>query len=459
MLFGVQKCDGHLPYGTTLGYDLGGQARELASRLMWTARCSLPEKSNYNGKIPRWIFSLVPICRQSFIGTERRDQLISSTMLIMRTETGISSDQTVGSGSTRRSEAAIIDDYSDIAEDNAIWNKERIYFKESVAQGCRYVEQKEKRQRAKKISKITLIDVSAENRVNSSLIEAQNRIADGAEAVRKECSKCLSTNRYNCRTQFFDAVGFILFKFLMDGKDKATRDGFVINLPDLSNFEKENFMSMEAFSNAIPAAYTSQSGSFETDEANIRLIQDLIQTFPNLVVHVEYPVKIVDDIGGQTRDSGAEKVVPDSYTRKETNSLISLSLVILTEYTRSGNSGQFLKCSKKSLHSVIMIALALRSTILRSLKQSMGPLESYILGNVYFSSTEVPSGNKDNSAVVSFRPEESNTKGLSKKLSMSKKKYLKELTVFDEEREHHDIRPRESIFDDDDIFCIPNHNT
>lgn len=287
------------------------------------------------------------------------------------------------------------------------------------------------------------------------MIDARNRIADGAEAVRRECSKLLSMNRYNCRTQFYDAVGFILFKFSMDGKEKANSEGFVVDLPTLSAFEKETFTSREKLSNAVPAAITSDSDVSDIDEANLRLIQDLPHKFPNLVVNIEYPVTIVDDVGDQTRYNGGDKRVPDSYIRKETNSLISLSLVLLTEYTRSGSTRHFLKCSKRSLQSVMVIDIALRAIILRSLEQRLDPLENYILGNVYFLSAEVPAAEKDTSAVLALRLEESKFKRLKKKLSMSKKRYIREEISIDEERANRHTTLSDDIFDDDDIFSIP----
>lgn len=456
MLFGVQKCDGHLPYGTSLGSDLGNQARELASRLMWTARCSVMRKSDYGGKIPRWNFSLVPVCRQPFTGSSTRvGSIVSRLPTAHGTEGATLSDRTPNSGSTRRSEATIIDDYSDIADCHSIWNKERDYFKVSVAQGCRYVEQKKHRQPARKVSRIAKMDVSSEQRINRSLLEAQNRIADGAEAVRKECSKFLSTNRYNCRKQFYDAVGFMLFKFSIEGKIKANREGFVIDMPDLSDLERDTYISREKFNNTVPAAYTSDNEDLEIDEAKLRLIQDLIQKYPNLVVNIEYPVHIIDDVEGQEIRNATERIVPECYNIKETNSLISLSLVFLTEYTRSDSSGHFLRCSRKSLHAVLVIAIALRATVLRSLGQRMDPFESYIVGNVYFASSEVPDTKKDTSTILSFRLEESNMKRLKQKLSISKKRYLREEILNAEEVANHNTRACDTIFDDDDIFCIP----
>lgn len=89
MLFGVQRRDGHLPYSTTLGKDLGTQARAIVGRLLWTARCSGPIASDYNSSIPRWLFALVPVVRNHFTSTESR---IRSRSLMNSSEDGASGD-------------------------------------------------------------------------------------------------------------------------------------------------------------------------------------------------------------------------------------------------------------------------------------------------------------------------------------------------------------------------------
>lgn len=461
MLFGVQKSDGHEPYGTTIGKDLGIQSREVVSRLMWAARCTVPEKSNDNGMIPRWLFSLVPVCRQEFIGSQNTSQnSVNESPNIQADNTipsGTLSDHAPRSGSTRTSEAAVIDDYRDLADSHEAWKKETAFFKIAVARGCRSVEQRKSCEKPRKSRKITQLGIVTELDADLNARNAQNSIAQGAEAVRKACSKFLSLNRYNCRQQFFEAIGFILYKFKVHGKEHANQEGFFLRVPTLSSREKEAFTSRENFNNAVPTTLisTENEGS-RIDDINLRFVQDLIQQFPNLTAKLEYPVRIDDD-ADRRRHNESERNIPESYLRKDNTSLVSLSLVILTEYTRSVNSRAFLASSKKSLHAVIVVAMSIRGLILRSLGDRVDAFQSYALGNVYFAEDDVPSLLKHISTFISFRSEDSNVKRLKKKLSISKKRYLSEECLNRESEEGIEREEIENWYnDEDDIFSIPS---
>lgn len=463
MFFGVTKPDGHSPYGTSIGKEAGLQARMVVGRLMWSARCDSPNKSKYSNSLPRWLFALVPVVRHSYVGTPYVGNNMSSAAPNSASNANLSSNSSSGeaggSRSTRQSEPVIVDDYRDIADYNAAWSKERDLFKAAVAAGCRAVEQKKKRQNPRKITKRSQMDVTSHRSHNTNLRAAQKKIEDGSEAARKRCSSYLTTNRFNCRQQFFDAIGFILYKFNMVGEEKAKAEGFKLDMPSLSWNEKEVFLSREKFNRSIPSADTQQGSDLsDIAEGNMRKAQDITQMFPNLIVKLEYPVRIIDSPDGRRqRDTSEDVNVPSSYVRKETISLISLSLVLLTEYTRSGDSAHFLSMSKKSIHAVIAIAMALRALILRTMKQKPDNFESYVLGNVYFHKDGIEENLKAISSTMCFQSEESNINRMNKKLSITKKRYIEEGLLDESDGDAgEDVGALFDNDDDDDIFRIPS---
>ena len=265
MLFGVQKRDGYSPYTTEIGKDLGIQARDVVGRLLWRARCSSPERIGYIGSVPRWLFSLLPMVRQFLIGSSNRIEGPSNNgrTSISRElgSSGIVKHQILSTGSTRQSEPIMIDDYHDLADQNTAWIRERDYFKDSVAKGCRAVEQKKPRDKSRKVSRISKLDVSSQQIITLNLREGQEKITQGAEAMRKKVSKQLSTNRCNCRQQFCEAIGFILYTLKKDGKEDAIKKGFAVEVPMLSAQEKEIFESRDRFNSSIPTARTLEGGN------------------------------------------------------------------------------------------------------------------------------------------------------------------------------------------------------
>ena len=317
MLFGVQNRDGHSPYTTAIGKELEIQARDVVGRLLWSARCSSPEGIGYIGSVPRWLFSLVPMVRQFFVGSCNRiegpSNNASNSISHESGSCGIVQHQTLSNGSARQSEPIMIDDYHDLAVQNAAWMRERDYFKDSVAKGCRAVEEKKTRDKSRKVSRIAQLDVSSPQSINLNLREAQEKITQGAEAMRKRVSKQLSPNRFTCRQQFCEAIGLMLNTFKKDGKEDAIKKGFAVEVPMLSAQEKDIFESRDIFNSSILTARTLEGGNeSEVHETNLRELQDMAERFPCLVLKLKYPVTIVEDGSGSGNMEGNQEI-PNKY--------------------------------------------------------------------------------------------------------------------------------------------------
>ena len=220
----------------------------------------------------------------------------------------------------------------------------------------------------------------------------------------------------------------------MDGAQKARDQGFVLQLPELSDSEKQVFSSREEFANAVPKSRVMQGGEdSDVHDTNLRKVQDMVCSFPNLIVKLAYPVRIIDNDGDYQQSGEQRQEVPLNYNRTEAVSLISLSVALLTEYTRSGQSRNFFRRSESSMQAIIVLAMSLRALVLKSTNVDLSPFENFVLGNVYFDEADVPREFKGISTILAFQKEESNVSRLKKKLTISKKTYLEEEAMKNEQ--------------------------
>lgn len=226
MLFGVPRSEGHRPYSTSLGKDMGVQAREIVSKLMWNARCSVKSRSQYSGAVPKWIFSLVPICRRSLIGNESTQRgprpEIYNEQSASRRETP-RSNSTAG---TIRSQTNIVNDYADLSNKKLGWEKEKGYFRDAVMKGCQLCEKPQGRSKTKdrKVARTGQSDMPSQDAFNRNLASSKEKLTSGAKAVRAKTNKFLSVNRVKSRERFYDIVGFVLYKItqmnISEARDK-----------------------------------------------------------------------------------------------------------------------------------------------------------------------------------------------------------------------------------------------
>lgn len=103
--------------------------------------------------------------------------------------------------------------------------------------------------------------------------------------------------------------------------------------------------------------------------------------------------------------------------------LIQLSLILLTEYTRSLTSTVFLRSSEKSVQAVVIIAFALRGLICRTTEKTLMGIDRFLLGNVFFSESDIPSGLLEVSTIMAFTDDRPNKNRLESKLKISTKEY------------------------------------
>lgn len=450
LLFGIQRKEGLGPYRTTLGKDLGIQAREIVSSLMWNARCANMRKISYERPVPKWIYSLVPICREAV-------SIRSSNP--MRNGLAALHESNSDSNSTERSEANGFQDYADISDDQLAWRKEAAYFREAVFKGCQTMEQRKPREKIRKIHRVSMLDAVPEEYGDRVLSDAKDVIAHGAHLVRKSYSNVLSQNRCNARERFFDALGFVLYKIKKLGKDTAQTEGFSIKLPAMTDDEVKILEDQVTFNQVVrAAAVTEGQTESDTDHVNQLQLKQIIQHFPNLVVPISYKITVekADEQGvSEGNGEGIDTSVPDHFVHEESVNLISLGIVILTEFTRKTDAIAFMSSSKKSLRAVVCVAIALRALISRSLNESICSFEQYVLGNVYLLIDEVPHELKDSSTVMSFITDESNKTRARNRLTITRKQYINMKT-----RESEQTTRSGTLQDDledslEDIFSIP----
>ena len=457
LLFGIQRKEGLGPYMTSLGKDMGTQAREVVSSLMWSARCANKLKTSYERPIPKWIYSLVPICRDLNLGLPSHSSPNSAEKT--PPSSVLPNERNNSSHSTQRSEANELQDYIDLADDTGAWRKEVTFFREAVFKGCQSVEQRKTKEKSRKQQRSSILQTMSAQSGNRNLSEAQEVISIGAQLVRKTYSNILSQNRCNARERFFDSIGFVLYKIQKMGRANAKAEGFDVEITPLSPAELQLMEDEIMWSENIKGARTSGDLP-ETDVSctNQQYLKQLTEKFPSLKVRILYKVDVekeTEEHVPQTAHDIAEKPIPDHVINDESVNLILLSLVILTEFTRCRDGLEFISASKASLQSVLCIAIALRGLICRSLKENMSPFEQYLLGNVYLLPDDIPPNMNDVSTVMSFILDESNRTRARNKLVMTRKQYLNH-SFTEAERERSDRRLHEDLVDHlEGIFTVP----
>lgn len=468
VLFGVPRREGHRPYGTSLGKDMGVQAREIVSRLMWDARCSVKTRSQYIGLVPHWIFSFVQVCRRSLL-----DSGSSSTPLPTNTRPSLltyssthppNSNSIAASTATKRSERAIINDYADLSNKNVAWQKEKILFREAVMTGCESCEkplQREKKQSKNgKVARGAHADPRSQDSFNRNLGVSKKKIAAGARAIRGRTNKFLSANRVKVRERFYDTVGFILYQITRLGKDTARRQGFYVQVPVLSDEEQNILSTSERFHDKVRAAETGEVICDDHEEdTNMRVLDTLTSVFPSLSISCFYSVEIdKTEVADATRNNEAERVirepVPDRWNRCDRVDLLQLSLIILTEYTRALSSNVFLRSNMKSIQAVVVTAFAMRALICRTNGDEPTSFHRNVLGNVFFTDADIPSRLFDSSTIMAFTDDKSNKNRLDNKLRISIKEYYAEKNIENESTEEQNHHSDNVQMESNDLFNL-----
>lgn len=129
---------------------------------------------------------------------------------------------------------------------------------------------------------------------------------------------------------------------------------------------------------------------------------------------------------------------------------------MLTEYTRSPSSTEFLRSSAKSDQAVIVMAFALRALICRTTEDTLLRIDRFILGNVYFTESDIPSGLLEVSTIMAFTDHKSNTNRLDNKLKMTANEY-KKMKIIQTTHSEEQIQSEDDLeMEDNDIFNLPS---
>lgn len=414
-LFGIQRKEGLGPYKSSLGVDLGLQAREIVSRLLWSARCT----KNLDGMrtyLPTWLYSFVPVCRVLVAGNEQSTRVTAS-------------NQTqVESRSSGMSETNTMNGYSDLADSTVAWKKESTYFKDAVMEGCRAVEVRKPRERGRKVARCGEIDAVSQDSLIRRQLQAKSEISAGAQAVRKYYSNFFSQNRCSARECFYDTIGFLLYYIRKHGVETASGKGFRIDISEMTSEENAACNSSTKFNATVEGADVGSNNGIENaDRRNRELLDRLMLRFPCLSFTIYYEVVVEDDVDRREHNSltsNTDRLVPKTISRSEKVNLISLSTIVLTELTRAGTGHGFLRTCNRSLQSVLVVAMAFRALICKTLGKSISAFEDFVLGKVYLVHEDIPSSGVGEATVIAFLQDESNRKRLQKKLRISMKQYM-----------------------------------
>lgn len=236
----------------------------------------------------------------------------------------------------------------------------------------------------------------------------------------------------------------------------------------LNDEEVSILTTSEKFRSTVRATTTAEK-SYDDDsenDLNMEVLDALTNIFPSLTITCSYNLSIDNTNVDRTHDDGERdniegqedscESIPGTWRKKDNINLIQLSLIFLTEYTRSMTSGVFLRSSQKSVQAVIVIAFALRDLICRTLEDPLRSIERYILGNVYFCELEIPSDLLEFSTILAFTDDKSNRNRLESKLKITAKEYRAMKLVQTGQSEEQPESEDDFEMEGSDIFHLPS---